>query len=88
MITVPRTLKTKPKKVSNQESDIQWLTIDKYFLDLSQNQLGLDGCGRLSQQTESAPVIPGALARRFLTTGDLQCRSIVTGPAWINVCRW
>jgi excisionase family DNA binding protein len=41
MITVPRTLKTKPKKVSNQESDIQWLIIDKYFLDLSQNELGL-----------------------------------------------
>jgi hypothetical protein len=25
MITVPRTLKIKPKKVSDQESDIQWL---------------------------------------------------------------
>jgi hypothetical protein len=41
MITVPRTLKTKPKNVSNQESDIQWLIIDKYFLDLRRNELGL-----------------------------------------------
>jgi hypothetical protein len=41
MITVPRTLKTKPRRVSNQENDIQWLIIDKYFLDLSRDELGL-----------------------------------------------
>jgi hypothetical protein len=41
MITVPRALKTKPKNVSNQESDIQWLIIDRYVLDLSQNELEL-----------------------------------------------
>jgi hypothetical protein len=44
MITVPRTLKTKPKRVSNQETTFGGSFIDKYFLDLSRNELGL-GCG-------------------------------------------
>jgi hypothetical protein len=72
MITVPRTLKTKPKKVSNQESDIQWLHHRQVFL-------------RLELERNSGPVAasykpPGVLAEAAHKTGraktDFELRQI------------